>query len=510
MKKLNTLFTLLLVCAIFLAAYAQTGRYQQEVFTSVKVTSNVQYGVNATVLLVGQFGEAVPQPLVCDIYEPVGDTRTDRPLLLLFHTGNFIPNPQNGGTTGTKTDSSLVYLAHKYARMGYVVASVAYRLGWNPLAPTQDERVYGIINAAYRGVQDLRTAIRFFRRDVATNNNKWGIDPAKIICWGDGTGGYITLAAATLNHYNEILIPKFIVQVGGQPVPMVVEAINGDIYGTSVGRWPAGLPPILPAGDTLCYPNHIGYTSDFKLAVNMGGALGDSSWISAGDPPLVSFHAPYDLFAPYKQGVVLVPVVNLPVVEVQGSYLAQWKYNKLNLNAAWAGKGYKGDFSAVANSRNDGLHGLFPLLGVSVTDSSPWQWWDPSHPNHASSIQTNPNMSGAKGRSYLDTMIAYVTPRACISLNLGCNLTNANELQPTDVGMTMSPNPASSELKIQTASEYPMESVYVYDMSGRLVKAHTSINSTEFLMQRNSLLSGTYIVRVNLKQGAVTQKLMFN
>ena len=43
--------------------------------------------------------------------------------------------------------------------MGYVVASIDYRTGWNPLAATQSERTYQLINAAYRGVQDARTAL---------------------------------------------------------------------------------------------------------------------------------------------------------------------------------------------------------------------------------------------------------------------------------------------------------------------------------------------------------------
>jgi hypothetical protein len=351
--------------------------------------------------------------------------------------------------------------------------------------------------------------VRYFRKDVATNGNKWGIDPNKIVCWGDGTGGYITLASATLNNYNEILIPKFIQTVGGRPTPMVIQSINGDIYGRdTVGIWPAGVPG-LPAGDTLCYPNHPGYSSDFKLAINMGGALGDTAWVSAGDPPLISFQVPGDRFAPYKEGIVIVPVLNLPVVIVQGAYLAQWKYDKLNLNALWKGKGYKGDNTAVAKSRNDNLDGLFPLLGVSDADSSPWQWWDPSNPNHASGLITNPNMSRAKAVAYLDTMIAYVTPRACVTLGLGCNLTDTRELKASDVGLVMSPNPATSEVSIQTNGQFPMESIYVYDMNGRLVKAHTSINEHYFTMQRNTLSAGTYVVKVNMKEGAVSQKIMF-
>lgn len=48
--------------------------------------------------------------------------------------------------------------------MGYVVASVDYRLGWDPVNTSKDIRVFSLINAAYRGVQDASTCIRFSKR----------------------------------------------------------------------------------------------------------------------------------------------------------------------------------------------------------------------------------------------------------------------------------------------------------------------------------------------------------
>ena len=38
---------------------------------------------------------------------------------------------------------------YSFARMGYVVASIDYRVGWN-LAATQSDRTNQLINAAYR------------------------------------------------------------------------------------------------------------------------------------------------------------------------------------------------------------------------------------------------------------------------------------------------------------------------------------------------------------------------
>ena len=130
MKKFLTL-------ALSLLAVSQIDaqvRYLNEVFSDVNVTSDILYGTNVTVAPLLQGGAPAAQPLLCDIYEPAGDTETDRPLIIYIHTGNFLPQYLNGSAVGTKTDSVAVELCSRYAKMGYVVASIDYRAGWNPLA----------------------------------------------------------------------------------------------------------------------------------------------------------------------------------------------------------------------------------------------------------------------------------------------------------------------------------------------------------------------------------------
>ena len=75
-------------------------RYLNEVFTDVNVTTDVLYGQNVTVLPLLQGAPPAAQPLVCDIYEPAGDTETDRPLMIYIHTGNFLPQYLNGSKSG--------------------------------------------------------------------------------------------------------------------------------------------------------------------------------------------------------------------------------------------------------------------------------------------------------------------------------------------------------------------------------------------------------------------------
>lgn len=509
---MNRLLTLLALFALSTTAVWGQQRYIDEVFTDVQDTSDIVYGINATVLALPVFGEAIPEPLLLDFYEPVGDTETNRPLVIYFHTGNFLPHPDNGGIGGKRDDSTCVAIATRLAKMGYAVAVATYRKGWNPIASTQEERVFTLINAAYRGVQDCRTAVKFFKRDVAENGNTFGIDPSKIVIWGQGTGGYVSLNAASLDEYIEIpLTPggKFIAQVGGQPIPMVIEGINGDINCDSVGIVPPNFPGF-PAGDTLNYPNHVGYSGDFALAVNMGGALGDTSWLDPGQVPIISYHIPTDPFAPYKNGLVIVPGFNLPVVEVFGSHTVQEFSNRYNNNAAFAGKTYSGDFSAVANSRNDGYDGLFPLIGTGgPNDSAPWEWWDPAtNPNHANGIATNPDMSKTKALNYIDTIISYYAPRACEVLGLSCGLTSVEELNPTDM-LTVAPNPATASIYLTARDGELIRSIFVYDLSGRLVKAHVNVDDNYFRMERHNLAAGQYVMQVHFDKGIASQSVLF-
>jgi acetyl esterase/lipase len=428
--------TCLLVAAfaICLTASAQT-RYLNEVFSDVNVTSNIQYGTNITVITALQGLAPAPQPLMLDLYEPAGDTETDRPLLLYFHTGNFLPQYVSGSPLGTKTDSATVEICTRYAKMGYVVASVDYRLGWNPTAATQSERTLQLIQAAYRGVQDSRTAVRFFRKSVAEEANLYGVDDSKIAMLGEGTGGYITLASTGISSYADIIlddagapIEKFYYDPGdGSSIPMVIESIHGDPNATTDTYAPAS-----SGGFQLCMANHVGYSSEFNFQMNLGGALGDLNWLDEGDNPMVSFHCPHDPFAPYETAVLIVPTTSEPVVEVSGAYDIHQEISSYatNNNAVFA----DADIDDAASANNGGWDGLFPVLnsyneeGVPTEpfDSSPWQWWSEAATQAyddaygttilATQLTLNPTMGEAEAMGWIDQIMDYNTPRMGLAL----------------------------------------------------------------------------------------------
>ena len=103
MKKIYAIAFLL--CSFFLQAQ---NRYLDAMF-GVKVTPNLVYGNNITVLTAN--GTPAPEDLKFDLYEPEGDTRTDRPLVLIAHTGSFLPPLYNGQITGSRSDSTVTAAA---------------------------------------------------------------------------------------------------------------------------------------------------------------------------------------------------------------------------------------------------------------------------------------------------------------------------------------------------------------------------------------------------------------
>jgi hypothetical protein len=444
MKK-NLLFFMVFFTSLLTSLQAQ--RYLTPQFNSVSRTKTI-YGANYTVLAVPVVGRTVRQPLVADVYQPVGDTETARPLAIYFHSGNFLPNPQNGNTNGLIDDSTAIEVCTRLAQMGYVTASVDYRLGWNPLASTQEARINGLINAAYRGLQDARTAIRYFKEKAAD----FKVDTNKIMLIGQGTGGYITLATATMDKYVKVVTTtapqnKFI---GSNGQPMVIQqlppnhpqlpnfVINGDPEGKLLGRVPPGTVGPPPGGDTLCFPNWTSHTSKFHFQVNLGGALGDISWMDSNTPPMVSFQTPNDPYAPYGSSILYVPVPPnpLPVVEVQGAFEVQKRAKELGINKSFTDCKFKAQYDpygTTVSARNSGYEGLVPLYVPNRLDSAPWEFWDIKkydsipHPNpaagglsiHKVALASVPDASPAKGRRYLDSIVGYFAPRAYVSMKLG-------------------------------------------------------------------------------------------
>jgi len=517
---MKRIFTLAFFSLIILGLNAQT-RYVDEVFTDVNVESDIVYSNNVQVLT----GMPIPVDLHLDVYTPDGDTETSRPLIKVFHTGNFLPPIINGQINGLKTDPYLVDMIQRLVRRGYVVASIQYRLGWNPISPDQDVRTETLINAAYRGVQDSHAATRFFRKSVE-EGNPYGINPDQIINWGVGTGGYLTLGAGTIDEYNDVVLPKFI---NSEQVPMVIEAVHGDPFGEKMAA--------------INIPNHVGYSNDIRLTVNMGGAVGDLSWLDADDTPIVSYAVPTDPFAPYNTAFLIVPTTGDLVVEVSGSYDLQQRAAELGINGSFAdGTLFTDAQTMSANKNNDGNDGLYPFVRPNwdldmdpntpaVEESSPWDWWDAafwsmSQPQQCAdamipldmcnwdlvSRANNPDASFEKGTTYMDSIIGYYAPRALVTLELPGFEQYVDPDNSIDIleasTITLAPNPASTSVKVSAEGKI-INTIAIFGIDGRLYNQLTNVNNESATIQRNNLPSGIYFVKAYFDEGIATQKVTF-
>jgi hypothetical protein len=232
------------------------GRYYQPVFTNVTVTSNVAYGSAIP------FGGSMPQPLLMDVYQPTGDTVSRRPLIVFAHGGGFV--------LGMKTDAYPVAFCTRLARLGYVVASIEYRLGF-PLTgfPVALTDTAGIAEAAIRGGHDMKAAIRFFRQNAATSKT-YRVYSNYIIAAGSSAGAFSALEVGYLDKASEV------------PAYVNLAALGG-IEGNS------GNP---------------GFSSAVMAVLNLSGATENPSIIEAGNAPLCSAHGTADATVPYLQGKI--------------------------------------------------------------------------------------------------------------------------------------------------------------------------------------------------------------
>lgn len=529
MKKLNYLLFLFFIMGFGLQSQAQM-RYMDPIFSSVTVTTDT-FGQNISIypIVLGQ--SMMPQlvPLDMRVYEPMGDTVSNRPLIILCHTGTYFDPGLNGGAQGTIDDSTLVYMANAWARMGYVVASIDNRKGWNALGNAEQKRKT-ILEATYRAFQDARTAVRFFRADAA-GDDKYRIDPDKIVMGGDGTGGYITYAVAFVKDYSQINLLKFQDFTDPMnPVPYVDSALLGGVYGLEMRP--------------LNVPNHPGFSSDIQMGFALGGACGDSSWVDPGDPPFAALHTVGDRLAPYKVADVVEPVNNDVVIQsAAGAHTIISNSNARGNNDVWAGVQWADPYNQAAATKNEGIDGLFPLdppftpcsrqcttsipnapMDTCEYDGAPWQWFNeaifsnfiwPLVPQSAvltaaEAICTyklgNPN-DAARAKTYTDTALGFLTPRIVIALGLPNNV--SIDVLKSETQLKAYPNPATNMINLKAGDATPILGVEVYDAMGRLVSRQENLRTTQFTVTREGWTPGMYLVKVHFEKGTVIEKVIF-
>ena len=319
MTMRRTFFACFFLLTLGLRAAAQcptctgNGRYADSLFTCSKMTPNIQYGTglwdwswtNLLCLNVQLPPYQTRLPLKADFYEPCGDTASCRPLLIAIHGGAW--------AGGDKSD--LAVFSDFFAKKGYAVASINYRLSIpnNPLCFDVDADSIRMLRAAFRAIQDAKAAVRFFRAHAA----EYRIDPENIFAVGVSAGAFTALGVGYLNDPDER--------------PGVCAARP------ELGNWFNNLyfPDM---GSIEGDGGNPAFSSSVRAVVNLSGALFDLDWLDgAGDPSLCSFHGTADDVVPFGAGCVLPALINANIyhhcVRVQGSKGVQQRAASLGMDA---------------------------------------------------------------------------------------------------------------------------------------------------------------------------------
>lgn len=193
-------------------------------------------------------------PLTLDLFEPVGDPVIRRPLILLIHGGAFI--------IGDKDTKTMRAIADYFAKRGYVVASINYRLGYMFIPGGY---VY-LERCIYRAVQDARAALRF----LVHNAEKYRIDTDYIFVGGNSAGGFTALKTAFMQQ-NEAF-----------------ESASGNVFFLREDL-----------GCLDCSGNDLKERFAVRGVINMWGALTDTSMIGKDEKiSVLLFHGDADQVVP--------------------------------------------------------------------------------------------------------------------------------------------------------------------------------------------------------------------
>jgi len=291
MKKILGILSICCICFSACETPLPSDRYKSFIFKSWQVQKHpdIIYGHNIP------FNQNQVQDLEMNVFEPdqEHDELEKRPLVILAQGGHFIN--LNRASYNNKCKA--------LARIGFVAATIDYRLyeGPTPIdSVTQAEIVF-------RGVADMKAAIRFFRHDAATDN-KYKIDPDKIIVGGFSAGATMSLLTAYAD--------------ADDPLPTYIQEVianNGGIEGNTF------VENIGAIGNDL-------YSSEVLLAINIAGNIHSVDIIDADDPPLFSQHAVNDPIAPFNSGIVKRGGNQISNVKVVGAELIHDRLEALGID----------------------------------------------------------------------------------------------------------------------------------------------------------------------------------
>ena len=410
-----------------------------------------------------EYGQAINfaginDTLLLDIYKPVGDNNCLRPCLILVHGGSWI--------AGSKEDVDIVNISSEFAKKGWVVAAVNYRLGTHK---TSNYTMYAVCNnsisapcgyiadsaevirANYRGQQDVKGAIRFMKNRYMLDST----DVNNVFIAGESAGGFVSLASAFLNDPSEK--SPFCSSISDAPNP------DNDLISCLPANYSLSRPDLGDIDGTLNLGN---YDASIEGVGNFFGGMMDITILSneSNWPAMYLFHQGSDVIVHYNYGRILGRI--------------DWEcYAQTNICQTYAfypkafgSKGIDNYLNALTN---------IPVKQTEIIENYEYlnDCFDNGH-SIDNWITRSQNMA--------DFFAVRVSLNGNTPSFPPCNLGIPN----TDIlNVTIYPNPSSGIIKIEYSGNEKLE-VEIYSNEGKLIKQEAI---DQFL--QIELASGSYLLR---------------
>lgn len=219
---------------------AQT-RYVDDTFSSV-LTTTYQYSIKGT------------DSLNLDFYEPENDILKKRPIMIFMHGGGF--------AIGKRDDDEIIKLATSFAKKGYLVASISYRLSRKGKGFDCNTLVSDKMDAFRFGGEDLLDAILF----LIDKRKSLRIDSKKIVLAGSSAGAEAILMATynkdlffKVNKRYQSIRPSAIISLAGALTNLELITKKNAYPGLFFHGTEDPLVPYKTAAHHYCDPEKAGY-----------------------------------------------------------------------------------------------------------------------------------------------------------------------------------------------------------------------------------------------------------
>lgn len=435
-----------------------------------------------------------PDSLYMDLYKPVNGAQ-DRPIVILVHGGGFYG--------GGRKAPTIVRLADSIASRGYMVASIDYRLGFfNPPGltasfgcvffqlitgltldactyPADSAEVY---RAAYRGMQDLKGAIRYLKGRAAMDST----DKNHVFIGGESAGGIVSLTAAMLDQPSEKPLAAGLLPDAIPPNSSPTTAIcNLNLCDTTLYA-----RPDLGSIDGDLWLN--GENTDVVGVLSFAGGVLEPAWMdqNTAHPRIFLYHQPCDPIVPFDREKIYKDV---------GSCIVCAGCPGFSPMPYISGGGATSDYNALLPSSDQ-----FAITNDFTPPSTPvncyFGLWGPAPNTCPQPWSTCSHCNNSIYHNCHDLLLTQ-TRMDDISTFLFTTAVGVNA-QFLELSVNIYPNPTTQSIHLQIPDCGGLGAAYtIYDAGGRTSIGTTSFSGCETIVDLDGLGSGLYFVHIIQENG---------